>query len=175
MAYIKNRQIRKSIEFGAPLAFHFFTVLAVSIYYIGLAASIDMDYSARNVSQAAVLERALGRSLVSVLHEGHTRQYLWFIPFAALSGLCIQLLRTKQQSQWIRAVVFLVPPIIPGPIILPLAFCLPWFLVAPLDGETLAENWPVASAAGAWTLAAGILLTIRINGWPMSDRPTYED
>ena len=166
---MKTREL-KWLEMASLPSFYIFTVLMLIIYYVSLAASIGMDYSVTDVSQDAVMKQALAHRPSSLLHESRFLEHSWFIPFAAIICVCIHCFRSKQESTIIRAIAFLTPSIVLGPLILIVAFYLPMFLVVPLDGETLGEVWPAASAAGAWTIVTVIVLTIRINGWMSCQR-----
>ena len=141
-----------------PTVFLALTFPLIAIYWVGLAASHDMDYATVGFSVGDALKRTPAVSLDDIFQDRYTASQLWFVPFALISALLYFAFRAERFRVAFVFVGVTVPCVIMTPAVILLAIALPGFLFGSPDGEDWGEAWSALSAAGSWTLLALIAL-----------------
>lgn len=140
------------------------TLIVVPVFYISIAASVDMPYEALGVTFSQALDKAITTPFASVVKDDYARGFLWFVPFAISICLAFICLQKRRASNYVLIAGVLVPAVLCpfSPIV---GVTLPLYLVSPQDGETWGEAWPAISAIGFWIFSAFLLGIYRWRTW----------
>ena len=79
-----------------PILFLALSFPLVAIYWVGLAASHEMDYATVGFTFADALSRTAQVSVNDLFHDHSIASQLWFVPFAIVIALLYFLFRSKR-------------------------------------------------------------------------------
>jgi len=141
------------MEKGTTYAYVFLTCIVGIVFWIALAASVDMDYAVARVTFADAAAKAVHMPVSTVFHDAYVHDYLRFL---ASIGLAVATLFLPRPSFRIGAVVIaLLVSLSAGYWCAPiLAFVFPFYIFTGSDGETWGEAWPAISAIGFWVVVS---------------------
>src|SRR6266478_3539174 len=135
-----------------PVGFFVFTVILIGLYWVGLAASHDMDYATVGFRMGDAIKKATVVSLNDLLHDNFTASRIWFVPFGLSIGILYWFF-SKSRLRTVFAVIgILVSSVIMTPAAPILVTELPRFLFGKPDGEDWGEAWLCVAAGGTWML-----------------------
>jgi hypothetical protein len=135
------------------------TVILVGLYWVGLAASHDMDYTTVGFRMVDAIKKTRVVSLNDLLQDRFTASRIWFVPFGLSVGILYWIFSNNRFRVIFAAVGILIPSVIMTPIVPLLVLKLPFFLFGKPDGEDWGEAWLTLVAAGTWVLLAlGLVL-----------------
>jgi len=130
------------------------TCIAGIVFWIAIAASLDMDYAVTQVTFADAAVKAVRMPVASVFRDNSARDRLWFL-ISVVLGLATILIRRASFRIGTVGVALLVASLPANlwfaPLLAP-AFSLYLFIGS--DGEMWGEAWPAMSAVGFWVVVS---------------------
>jgi hypothetical protein len=141
------------MERKSTYAYVVLTGMVGMVFWIALAASVDMDYAVERVTFTDATAKAVHMPVTRVLRDNYARDYLWFLVSVVLTLGTVLMPRASFR---IVAVFIAVLASLPagGLVAALLAPAFPLYLFTGSDGETWGEAWPAMSAVGFWVVVS---------------------
>jgi hypothetical protein len=138
------------------------TVILLTLYWIGLAASVGMDYTTEGFTFGDAVNKSRSLGVGGVLENTYSARLLWFIPFAIVIAYLYARVSSYKMQLGILLSAAILPCILIHPLVILTSISLPSYLVGSVDGETWGEAWLSLSSAGTWSLIAILFLYITV-------------
>ena len=141
-----------------PAGFFACTVILVGLYWVGLAASHDMNYATVGFRMVDAIKKAAVVTPRDLLQDNFTASRIWFVPFGLSIGILYWFFWKSHLRIAFAAIGILIPSLIMTPAVIILVVELPKFLFGMPDGEDWGEAWLTLAAAGTWVLLALVVV-----------------
>ena len=142
-----------------PIGFFACTVILIGLYWVGLAASHDMNYATVGFRMVDAIKKTTVVTPSDLLQDNFTASRIWFVPFGLSIGTLYWFFGKSRLRTAFAVIGIVVPSVVMTPAVLILVIQLPFFLFGAPDGEDWGEAWLTLVAAGTWMLfALGLVL-----------------
>jgi hypothetical protein len=143
------------LEKRSTFAYVFLSCIVGIVFWIALAASVDMNYGVAQFTFADATLKACHMPIASIFRDNYARGSLWFLVSVGLAVATVFMPRPSFRIVTVVIALLVLWVLLPkswgAPILAPV---FPMYLITGTDGETWGEAWPAMSAIGFWEVVS---------------------